>query len=167
MELSNMNYDDALNFVNNSEDATLEHLLKLDVFYCENKINLLDWLPAFTNAAWRSYGITMSYDGYSTHPNTEGEQDLAEIFFRSDRILTEDEFREILDYTMAVDDNNGITLYSVQHKTMIVDEFEEEYHDLTDHWSINSYQSLYDFTDEEMKDIFGDDWEMFSEEATK
>jgi hypothetical protein len=166
MGLQEMDYNEALNTFKNkngfdgSEDAKLEHLLRLEVFYCENKSNLLDWLPTFANAAWQCYDITMSYEGYSTRKNNMDEQELAEIFFRSSRIITEDEFREILDYVMSQDDN--ITLFSVVHKTMMTDDLDEMYEDIYQHWSIDSYQSLYDFTDEEMKDIFGEDWKIFS-----
>ncbi len=162
-ELSNMNYNDALDLMNNLEGAKLEHLLKLDVFYCENEKTLLEWLPVFTHAAWSYFGITVAYNGYGTHKD---KNDITEIFFRTNRPITEDEFREIENCTSYAKDSS-ICLWGVEHKTMIVDDLEEIYEDLDYHWSINSYQSLYEFTDEEMMDIFGDDWELFSEEATK
>ena len=158
MELSKMNYEDALDFISYNEEVRLEHHLKLDVFYCESDKSLLEWLPILTTAAWDCFGITIAYVGLSTQ-EIGGKQEMAELFFRTDRPITEDEFKEILECATT---EQTPSFLSVEHKTMLADWTCDICEEIDYHWSIDSYQDLYRFTNEEMFDIFGKDAGLFS-----
>ena len=158
MELSKMNYDDALDFMSNSQDAKLEHLLRFDVFYIKDSQRLLDWIPTLTDTMWNCYGITLAYTGFSTH-EIHDKTEFAELFFRSDRVITEDEFTDIHECMEILDE--GPTFLGVSHKTMLCDDLCDIFEDIAYHWSIDSYQDLYGFTNEEMFDIFGKDAGLF------
>ena len=151
-----MTYQDAQDFMNISTNAKLEHLLKFDVFYCEKKEYVLEFIPRISEAFWNYFGVNLSYSGYATAQDNE---EIQELFFRTDKVITKDQLEEVFLFM----EEEFITFFAASYKTMLVDDLEEVYEDLEYHWSIDSYQAFYDFTNEQMFDIFGKDAGLFSE----
>ncbi len=159
MEKSNMTYNDALEFMSNDTDAKLEHLLLFNVFYCENKDTLLNFIPEISDMFWKLYEVNLSYSGYATMKNDKKEDDISEVYFRTDEVITKDQVQEVFEMI----NTENICMLGAVHKTMLVNEWEDLYENIEYHWSINSYQAFYNFTNEEMFNIFGKDAGLFSE----
>ena len=136
----------ALDILKHNELAKLEHLLAFDVFDCEGETELLDFIKKFSNDMWNYHDITISYQGYATYNDK-----ICEIYFRSDKVITKDQFE---DCTQLEDCD--VTFFGVNHKTMVIDEIDEIYENVEHHWSIDSMQDLYGYTDAEMYEIFKD-----------
>ena len=136
----------ALDILKHNELAKLEHLLAFDVFHCKGETELLDFIKKFSNDIWNYYDITISYQGCATC-----DDKICEIYFRSDKVITKDQFEEY----MWLEDSD-VSFFGANHKTMVIDEISEIYENVETNWTIDSMQDLYGYTDAEMYEIFKD-----------
>jgi hypothetical protein len=150
----------AMEILNQNSNAKVEHLLMLDVFYIKDEKALLEWLPQAAENIWNYCDANLVYTGNSTKTNSDGKEDISEVYFRVDKFIDRDSLLEAIS-EIHVDD---VAFKGIDHKSMVIDSLQDIYENLECYWSVDSYQEFYDFTDAEMLDIFEnqEDAEIFS-----
>jgi len=150
----------ALEILEVQQDAQIEHLLKIEFLNQESKDELSDALKIMTTAS-SYFNTVIAYTGCSYTPEFDGDVKpdtlISEMFFRTSKVMSEDEIIELLE----IAELNGLIIH-YEHKSMVIDELCEIYEDLEHHHGLFGLQNFSHLSDDDMLEIFGENWKMFA-----